>query len=50
MIQIQWCEIIYCLMVKTENDLHINHTVGNANISRQENEIGEIIIKRNSLV
>ena len=36
-------------MVKTENDLDIYYAVGNANTSRQETEIGEIIKKRNSL-
>tara|TARA_Y100001968_G_scaffold93280_1_gene83850 strand:- start:1207 stop:1611 length:405 start_codon:yes stop_codon:yes gene_type:complete len=37
------------LMARTENDLDIYFAVGNANTSRQENEIGEIIKKRNSL-
>ena len=36
-------------MAKTENDLDIYYSVGNANTSRQETEIGEIIKKRNSL-
>ena len=36
-------------MVKTENDLDIYYAVGNANTSRQETEIGEIIKKRNSM-
>ena len=36
-------------MVKIENDLDIYYAVGNANTSSQENEIGEIIKKRNSL-
>jgi len=36
-------------MAKTENDLDIYYAVGNANTSRQETEIGEIIKKRNSL-
>ena len=36
-------------MAKTENDLNIYYGVGNANISRQETGIGEIIKKRNSL-
>ena len=36
-------------MAKTENDLDIYYTVKNANTSRQETEIGEIIKKRNSL-
>ena len=36
-------------MVKTKNDLDIYYAVGNANTSRQETEIGEIIKKRNSL-
>ena len=36
-------------MTKTENDLDIYYAVGNANTSRQETEIGEIIKKRNSL-
>lgn len=30
-------------MAKTENDLDIYYAVGNANTSRQETEIGEII-------
>ena len=34
---------------RTENDLDIYYAVGNANTSRQETEIGEIIKKRNSL-
>ena len=36
-------------MTKTENDLDIYYAVGNSNTSRQENEIIEIIKKRNSL-
>ena len=36
-------------MAKTENDVDIYYAVGNANTSRQETEIGEIIKKRNSL-
>ena len=36
-------------MAKTENDLDIYYAVGNANTSRQETEIGEIIKKSNSL-
>ena len=36
-------------MAKTENDLDIYYAVGNANTSRQETEIGEIIKKRNLL-
>ena len=36
-------------MARTENDLDIYYAVGNANTSRQETEIGEIIKKRNSL-
>ena len=36
-------------MSKTENDIDIYYAVGNANTSRQETEIGEIIKKRNSL-
>ena len=32
-------------MAKTENDLDIYYAVGNANTSRQETEIGEIIKK-----
>ena len=36
-------------MVRTENDFDIYYAVGNSNTSRQENEIGEIIKKRNSL-
>ncbi len=35
-------------MARTENDLDIYYAVGNANTSRQETEIGEIIKKRNS--
>ena len=35
-------------MAKIENDLDIYYAVGNANTFRQETEIGEIIIKRNS--
>ena len=34
-------------MEKSENDLDIYYAVGNANTSRQETEIGEIIKKRN---
>ena len=33
-------------MAKTENDLDIYYAVGNANTSRQETEIGEIIKKK----
>ena len=36
-------------MAKAENDIDIYFAVGNANTSRQETEIGEIIKKRNSL-
>ena len=36
-------------MARTENDLDVYYAVGNANTSRQENEIGEILKKRNSL-
>ena len=36
-------------MAKIENDLDIYYAVGNANTSRQETEIGEIIKTRNSL-
>ena len=36
-------------MAITENDIDIYYAVGNANTSRQENEIGKIIKKRNSL-
>ena len=36
-------------MVGTENDFDIYYAVGNTNTSRQENEIGDIIRKRNSL-
>ncbi len=36
-------------MAKIENDLDIYYAVGNANTSRQETEIGEIIKRRNSL-
>ncbi len=36
-------------MAKIENDFDIYFAIGNANTSRQETEIGEIIKKRNSL-
>ena len=36
-------------MAKIDNDLDIYYPVGNANTSRQETEIGEIIKKLNSL-
>ena len=36
-------------MARIKNDLDVYYTVGNANTSRQENEIGEIIKKRNSM-
>ena len=36
-------------MVNTKNDLDIYYAVGNANTSRQETEIGEILKKRNLL-
>ena len=36
-------------MAKIKNDFDIYYAVGNANTSRQETEIGEIIKKRNSL-
>ena len=36
-------------MARIENDLDIYYAVGNANTSRLETEIGEIIKKRNSL-
>ena len=36
-------------MSRTENDIDIYYAVGNTNTSRQENEIGEIIKKRNLL-
>ena len=35
-------------MTNAENDLDIYYAVGNANTSRQETEIGEIIKKRNA--
>ena len=35
-------------MAKVENDLDIYYAVGNANTQRQENEIAEIMNKRNS--
>ena len=35
-------------MAKIENDLDIYYAVGNANTQRQENELAEIIKKRNS--
>ena len=34
-------------MSRTENDIDVYYAVGNTNTSRQENEIGEIIKKRN---
>ena len=37
------------LMAKNENDLDISYPVVNSITSKQENEIGEIIKKRNSL-
>ena len=36
-------------MLRTENDMDIYDAAGNTNTSRQENEIGEIIKKRNFL-
>ena len=36
-------------MAKTDNDFDIYYAVGNANTSRQETEIREIIKKRNLL-
>ena len=36
-------------MAKTENDFDVYFAVGNTNTLRQENEIGEIIKKRNLL-
>ena len=36
-------------MAKAENDLDIYYAAGNANTSRQETEIEEIIKKRNAL-
>ena len=36
-------------MERTENDLDVYYVVGNSNTSRQKNEIGKIIKKRNSL-
>ena len=36
-------------MSRTENDIDVYYAVGNTNTSRQENEIGEIIKKRNLL-
>ena len=36
-------------MANAENDLDVYYAVGNANTSRQEIEIGEIIKKRNAL-
>ena len=35
-------------MLRTQNDFDIYFAVGNTNTSRQENEIGDIIKKRNS--
>ena len=35
-------------MAKVENDLDIYYAVGNANTQREENEIAEIMNKRNS--
>tara|TARA_Y100001968_G_scaffold45177_1_gene35203 strand:- start:56 stop:283 length:228 start_codon:yes stop_codon:yes gene_type:complete len=37
------------LMAKNENDLDIYYSVDNRITSKQENELGEIIKKRNSL-
>ena len=34
-------------MSRTENDVDVYYAVGNSNTLRQENEIGEIIKKRN---
>jgi hypothetical protein len=34
-------------MSRTENDFDVYYAVGNTNTLRQENEIGEIIKKRN---
>ena len=34
-------------MSRTENDIDVYYAVGNTNTSRQENEIGEIIKKKN---
>ena len=34
-------------MSRTENDIDVYYAVGNSNTLRQENEIGEIIKKRN---
>ena len=34
-------------MLRTENDFDVYYAVGNTNTLRQENEIGEIIKKRN---
>ena len=34
-------------MSRTENDIDVYYAVGNTNTLRQENEIGEIIKKRN---
>ena len=36
-------------MSRTENDVDVYYVVGNTNTLRQENEIGEIIKKRNLL-
>ena len=36
-------------MTKIENDLDVYYAVGNANTSRQETEIRQIIKKRNSM-
>ena len=36
-------------MSRTENDIDVYYAVGNTNTLRQENEIGEIIKKRNLL-
>ena len=36
-------------MSRTENDFDVYYAVGNTNTLRQENEIGEIIKKRNLL-
>ena len=36
-------------MTRTENDLDIYYAVGNANTSKQETEMGDVIKKRNLL-
>ena len=48
-IQIYLFELLYGFMEKTENDMDICYSLENANTSRQETDIAEIIRKRNAL-